>query len=45
VRIENRKKLAEKFLMTANALRIRAHNLRALLKRCVEDCLRRANPR
>jgi RNA polymerase sigma factor (sigma-70 family) len=44
-RIENRKRLAEKLRLSANALRIRAHRLRALLKQCVEECLRRATSR
>lgn len=41
-RIDNRKKLADKFGLSANALRIRALKLRALLKACVEKCLGRA---
>ena len=41
-RINNRKRLAEKFGPSANALRIRALKLRALLKECVEECLGRA---
>lgn len=41
-RIDNRKRLAEKFGLSANALRIRALKLRALLRECVEECLVRA---
>lgn len=41
-RIDNRKRLAEKFGLSANALRIRALKLRAQLRECVEECLGRA---
>ena len=41
-RIDNRKRVAEKFGLSANALRIRALKLRAQLRGCVEECLRRA---
>lgn len=41
-RIDNRRRLAEKFGLSANALRIKAHKLRAQLKECIEECLRRA---
>ncbi len=41
-RIDNRKRLSEKLGLSANALRIRAHKLRAQLKACVEECLGRA---
>lgn len=41
-RIDNRKRLAEKLGLSANALRIRALKLRALLRECVEECVRRA---
>lgn len=41
-RINNRKRQAEKLGLSPNALRIRAHKLRALLRECVEECLRRA---
>ncbi|MBV9923756.1 MAG: sigma-70 family RNA polymerase sigma factor [Acidobacteria bacterium] len=41
-RIENRQRLAEKFGLTLNALRIRALKLRAQLKECVERCMGRA---
>jgi RNA polymerase sigma factor (sigma-70 family) len=44
-RIDNRKRLAEKFGLSANALRIRALKLRALLKECVDGCLGRAPAR
>jgi RNA polymerase sigma factor (sigma-70 family) len=44
-RIENRKRLAEKFSLSANALRIRALRLRTLLKECVDECLARAGGR
>jgi RNA polymerase sigma factor (sigma-70 family) len=39
-KIEGRKKLAERFGMALNALRIRAHRLRLELKRCVLECLK-----
>lgn len=38
VRIRNRKALAQKLGITTNALRIRAHRLRAQLEDCVRDC-------
>ncbi|HEX8118000.1 MAG TPA: sigma-70 family RNA polymerase sigma factor [Pyrinomonadaceae bacterium] len=41
-RIENRRRLGEKFNLSPNALRIRAHKLRAQLRGCVERCLGRA---
>lgn len=41
-KIDHRKDLAERFGIAMNALRIRAHRLRASLQRCVEDCLERA---
>jgi DNA-directed RNA polymerase specialized sigma24 family protein len=34
-----RKKLAEDLVLTANALRIRAHRLRTALRECLENCL------
>ena len=40
VRIRNRKRLAAKLGITTNALRIRAHRLRAQLETCVLDCVR-----
>lgn len=40
-RINNRKKLADKYGLSSNALRIRALKLRAQLKLCVEECVRR----
>ena len=40
-RINNRKRLAEKFGLSQNALRIRGHMLRAQLRECVEECVRR----
>jgi DNA-directed RNA polymerase specialized sigma24 family protein len=41
-RIDNRKRLGEKFNFSPNALRIKAHKLRAQLRECVERCLGRA---
>ncbi|HJQ31459.1 MAG TPA: hypothetical protein VJ866_04755 [Pyrinomonadaceae bacterium] len=40
-RIENRKGLSEKYDLSPNALRIKAHKLRALLRACVEECVER----
>ncbi len=39
VRIANRKRLAGQLGITVNALRIRAHRLRARLETCVNECL------
>lgn len=39
-KIDRRKKLAERFGMALNALRIRAHRIRLDLKRCVLECLK-----
>lgn len=39
-KIERRKKLAERFGVALNALRIRAHRIRLELKRCVLECLK-----
>jgi DNA-directed RNA polymerase specialized sigma24 family protein len=39
VRIRNRKRLAAELGITTNALRIRAHRLRAQLETCVRDCV------
>lgn len=39
-KINNRKKLAQKMGIAANALRIRAHRIRSALHQCVETCLR-----
>ncbi len=41
VKIENRNWLAKEMNITVNALRIRAHRLRAELEVCVEKCLKR----
>ncbi len=38
-RINVRKKLAEEYRLTANALRIKAHRLRRRLRRCLNACL------
>ena len=38
-KIQNRKKLAERFGMSPNALRIKAHRQRINLEACVRDCL------
>jgi len=40
-KIENRERLAREMKVTVNALRIRAHRLRAELETCVEKCLKR----
>jgi RNA polymerase sigma factor (sigma-70 family) len=39
-KIESRKKLASRFGLALNALRIRTHRIRVELKECVQDCLR-----
>jgi RNA polymerase sigma factor (sigma-70 family) len=39
VRIEGRRLLAERLGLAVNALRIRAHRIRAELQKCVEGCL------
>jgi DNA-directed RNA polymerase specialized sigma24 family protein len=41
-KVERRKNLAEKLGIAQNALRIRAHRVRATLQQCVEGCLERA---
>lgn len=38
-KIESRKKLAGRFELALNALRIRTHRIRAELKKCVQECL------
>lgn len=38
-KIDHRKKLAEKLGIAQNALRIRAHRIRATLQQCVKGCL------
>jgi DNA-directed RNA polymerase specialized sigma24 family protein len=38
-KIEHRKLLATEFGIAVNALRIRAHRIRVILQRCVQDCL------
>lgn len=43
-RIPARKALAQELGVPLNALRIRMHRLRADLERCIEDCLREADP-
>lgn len=40
--IENRKKLASRLGLALNALRIRAHRIRAELKKCVLECVKEA---
>jgi DNA-directed RNA polymerase specialized sigma24 family protein len=40
-KIENRERLAGEMKVTVNALRIRAHRIRAELETCVEKCLKR----
>jgi len=39
-KIDQRKGLAERMGIAPNALRIRIHRIRAILKQCLEDCLR-----
>jgi DNA-directed RNA polymerase specialized sigma24 family protein len=41
-KIENRERLAREMNVTVNALRIRAHRLRAELETCVEKCLKQS---
>lgn len=41
-KIDHRRKLAEQYGIALNALRIRAHRIRASLQECVEDCLSQA---
>lgn len=41
-KIENRKKLASRLGLALNALRIRAHRIRAELKKCVLECVKEA---
>ena len=41
-KINHRRKLAEQLGIALNALRIRAHRIRASLQECVEDCLSQA---
>ena len=38
-RIEARKRLADEYGLTPNALRIRAHHIRKKLRQCLEECL------
>jgi len=40
-KINHRKELAERLGIAPNALRIRAHRIRALLQQCVQTCLER----
>jgi DNA-directed RNA polymerase specialized sigma24 family protein len=40
-KIENRKRLTERFKIPVNTLRMRALRLRDKLQVCVEDCLKR----
>src|SRR4030095_9726800 len=40
-RIDQRKALAREFAIKVNALRIRAHRIRATLQECVQECLDR----
>jgi hypothetical protein len=41
IRIQNRSSLAHELRVEPNALRIKAHRIRAALQRCVGDCLAR----
>jgi RNA polymerase sigma factor (sigma-70 family) len=41
-KIEHRKRLAEQLGIALNALRIRAHRIRAFLQQCMQDCLEQA---
>lgn len=43
-KIDHRKQLAQKFGIAQNALRIRAHRIRATLQQCVEECLQQSLP-
>jgi DNA-directed RNA polymerase specialized sigma24 family protein len=43
-KIERRKRLAEKLRIAQNALRIRAHRIRATLQQCVQECLEQRLP-
>ena len=38
-KIDHRKRLAERLGVALNALRIRAHRIRAALQKCMQDCL------
>lgn len=40
-KIENRNDLAKKLGIGLNALRIRTHRIRIVLRRCIEDCITR----
>jgi DNA-directed RNA polymerase specialized sigma24 family protein len=42
-RIDHRKKLADELGIAVNALRIRAHRIRATLQECIESCLASAS--
>ncbi|HEY7546903.1 MAG TPA: hypothetical protein VID27_18570 [Blastocatellia bacterium] len=42
-KIKNRRRLAESLGVPMNALRIRAHRIRAKLEKCVRDCLNRSS--
>lgn len=41
-KIDHRRQLAEQLGIALNALRIRAHRIRASLQECVQTCLREA---
>ena len=41
-KIDHRKLLAEQLGIALNALRIRAHRIRASLQECVQNCVREA---
>ncbi len=41
-KIDQRKQLAQRFGIAQNALRIRAHRIRATLQQCVEECLQQS---
>lgn len=43
-KIDHRKQLAQKLGIAQNALRIRAHRIRATLQQCVEECLQQNLP-
>jgi len=43
-KIDYRKQLAQKLGIAQNALRIRAHRIRATLQQCVEECLKQSLP-
>ncbi|MDQ3253520.1 MAG: hypothetical protein M3R15_06380 [Acidobacteriota bacterium] len=43
-KIDHRKQLAQKLGIAQNALRLRAHRIRATLQQCVQECLQQSLP-